>query len=641
MVGLDLLGGSFTAGLESQSGASRPPRSEISWTGVWRESPYLAQLQLGDGIATGPRPRSVRGVALSNSPWIRPAIMGSVPFGGQLGQGWTVEAYRGGRLIGYDSVNALGRFSFDVPIEYGENPVDFVAYGPFGEMREFNQTYRLRPSGIRAGHLEYGLSLGACRTERCEANGNLDLRYGLSTRWTLRAGMDRFWRDSLGALTHPYAGVVGTITNSLQVEAEAIANAALRGIVRFEPSINFQLQAEVNRFARGVEAPILTPEGRLGQVTLSAFWRPTHGSGANYVEASVDRIAAVSGDLLSTRLGGSYQKSNVRVLPAIRVQRQVSALGPTASQTFVGFNSIVLPQPSLGPLLGRFTARTTFELQTGVGASSASAFLGLPLSRWFRVEAGATWFRGGRGAGFQMLGALELPTVRSYTTVTAGAGGQPLATQFVSGSAIYNPARHGVDFSGTAARARGGLTGRVFLDANANGVFDRGEEPLAGVRVIVGQVFATSDSSGTYHAWDVLPYEPTMVTVDSTTLASPLWVPAYAVAQVEPSPNRYRQFDVPVLPGGVLEGRVLMPGGAAAQGGLVLVLSHPASGERRVVTTFGDGSFYAMGLRPGDWEIAVDPRTLGALQLAADAVRFHLDPDPDGDSVDGVTIPLR
>ncbi|HEX5634659.1 MAG TPA: hypothetical protein VFX50_15560, partial [Gemmatimonadales bacterium] len=238
-------------------------------------------------------------------------------------------------------------------------------------------------------------------------------------------------------------------------------------------------------------------------------------------------------------------------------------------------------------------------------------------------------------------GALELPTVRSYTTVTAGAGARPLATQYVSGSAIYNPSRHGVDFSGTSARARGGLTGRVFLDANANGTFDRGEEPLAGVRVIVGQVFATSDSSGTYHAWDVLPYEPSMVTVDSTTLASPLWVPAYAVAQVEPSPNRYRQFDVPVLPGGVLEGRVLMPGGAAAQGGLVLVLSHPASGERRVITTFGDGSFYAMGLRPGDWELAVDPRTLGVLQLAADAVRFHLEPDPDGDSVDGVTISLR
>ncbi|HEX5633956.1 MAG TPA: hypothetical protein VFX50_12045, partial [Gemmatimonadales bacterium] len=402
MVGLDLLGGSFTAGLESQSGASRPPRSEISWTGVWRESPYLAQLQLGDGIATGPRPRSVRGVALSNSPWIRPAIMGSVPFGGQLGQGWTVEAYRGGRLIGYDSVNALGRFSFDVPIEYGENPVDFVAYGPFGEMREFNQTYRLRPSGIRANRLEYGLSLGACRTERCDANGNLDLRYGLSTRWTLRAGMDRFWRDSLDALTHPYAGVVGTVTNSLQVEAEAIANAALRGIVRFEPSINFQLQAEVNRFARGVEAPILTPAGRLSQVTLSAFWRPTQGSGANYVEASVDRIAAVSGDLLSTRLGGSYQRSNVRVLPAIRVQRQVSGLGPTSTQTYLGFNSLMLPQPSLGPLLGRFTARTSLELLAGTGVSSASAFLGLPLSRWFRVEAGATWFRGGRGAGVQM-----------------------------------------------------------------------------------------------------------------------------------------------------------------------------------------------------------------------------------------------
>ena len=37
-----------------------------------------------------------------------------------------LEAYRGGRLISFDSVNALGQFSLDVPIQYGENPVDFI-----------------------------------------------------------------------------------------------------------------------------------------------------------------------------------------------------------------------------------------------------------------------------------------------------------------------------------------------------------------------------------------------------------------------------------------------------------------------------------------------------------------------------------
>jgi len=163
ILGLDVMGGSLALGLESQSGLATTPRTLASWTGVWLQNPWLSQLRLGDAFATGPRGRSLRGFSATNSPYLRPSIIGSVPFDGQLGAGWTVEAYRGGRLIGFDSVNALGRFSFDVPVQYGEYPVDFVAYGPFGEVRTFNQAYRVRPMSIPAGRFEYGLSFGACR----------------------------------------------------------------------------------------------------------------------------------------------------------------------------------------------------------------------------------------------------------------------------------------------------------------------------------------------------------------------------------------------------------------------------------------------------------------------------------------------
>ncbi|HWA16564.1 MAG TPA: hypothetical protein VG817_09025, partial [Gemmatimonadales bacterium] len=166
-LGLDVFGGSFGFALQSQDGADRAPRADASWTSVWRDNAYLSQLQLGDGISTGPRSRTLRGFAITNSPYSRPSTLGILPFGGNLGPGWTVEAYRGGRLVGFDSVNALGNFSFDLPVQYGENPVDFVAYGPFGEIREFNRTYRARTDGISPGRLEYGLSAGGCRTTRC------------------------------------------------------------------------------------------------------------------------------------------------------------------------------------------------------------------------------------------------------------------------------------------------------------------------------------------------------------------------------------------------------------------------------------------------------------------------------------------
>ena len=137
--------------------------------------------------------------------------------------GWQVEAYRGGRLIAFDSADALGRYSIDAPIAYGENPVEFVAYGPFGEVRRFSRTHRVDGTRIPARQLEYGVSVGACRTDRCDATANADLRYGLSTRWTARAGVDQFWRgDSLPSLFHPYAGIAGMLGNSVGVEAEVV-----------------------------------------------------------------------------------------------------------------------------------------------------------------------------------------------------------------------------------------------------------------------------------------------------------------------------------------------------------------------------------------------------------------------------------
>jgi hypothetical protein len=126
-------------------------------------------------------------------------------------------------------------------------------------------------------------------------------------------------------------------------------------------------------------------------------------------------------------------------------------------------------------------------------------------------------------------------------------------------------------------------------------------------------------------------------------------VPAFAAASIEPSPNRYRRLDLPVLPGGVVEGKVVWTDRRAdgqtdserTTAGVVLVFRHPLSGEQRVITTFGDGGFYLMGLRPGQWEVTVDKRCLGALQASAEVGRFTIQPDSQGDSVDGLVLQLH
>ena len=642
-LGLNLMGGS----LEGRLASSGPPRDgavrfDASWAGVWRKSRYVTQLRLGDGLSTGPRPRSVRGFSLSNAPFLRSSMFGDIGFQGALGPGWEIEAYRGGRLIALDSADAMGRFSMDLPVEYGENAMDFVAYGPFGEIRRFNHNYRVSTDVIPGRRLEYGLTVGGCRTTECQANANLDLRYGLTPRWTVRGGVDRFWRDSLPGLSHPYVGVGGTLGNAWGVEVEAVAKAVVRGALRYEPSQDLRLSTEYHDFAANTPMPLLTPAGRRTQWTTEALARPFNNRDDVYLEASLDRITADNGSTASGRLGLSLYASRFRLAPAVRHVRYADPAGLTTAHSFASLNTFSLPFPELGPLLGQISTRTNWEVDGGGRVALAGGYLSRELGQHLNAEAGVTWTRD-LGTMLTVFLSTQLPTVRATTSLSATSRGDPVVSQFVQGSVLYDPARRQVSFASGPSLERAGISGRVFLDGNGDGRWQPGEQAVAGVRVRAGFVTTLSDSSGRYRIWDLPAFEPVLVAVDTATLASPLWIPAYGSMSVETGPNRFRSVDIPIVPGGVIEGRVVrqtLDSTVAIPGARLLLRRHGSSQTARLVT-FSDGGFYLIGVKPGEYELSVEPSVLSRLGLSARPIAFSVPSDPDGTTVDGLELRLQ
>lgn len=642
-LGLNLLGGS----LEGRVASAGPPRSgdvrvDASWAGVWRKGRYVTQLRVGDGLSTGPRPRSVRGFSMSNAPFLRSSLFGDIGFQGALGPGWEIEAYRGGRLIALDSADAIGRFSMDLPVEYGENAMDFVAYGPFGEIRRFNQNYRVTDDVIPERRLEYGVALGGCRTVECRGNANLDVRYGLSRRWTVRGGLDHFWRDSLPGLFHPYIGFGGALANAWAVEVEGVASAVLRGALRFEPSQDLRLSTEYHDFASHTVAPILTPAGRRTQWTTFMLARPLKSRDDLYLEGTLDRITAANGVTTSGRLGLSLYASRFQLAPAVRHVRYSDPTGLRTIESFVSLNTFSLPFPELGPVLGQVTTRTNWEIDAGGRMALAGGYLSRAIASHLHMEAGATWTRG-LGTTLSLLLSTQLPTIRSTTSVTAPSTGDPLVSQFIQGSVLYDPARRQVSLAAGPSLERAGISGRVFLDTNGDGKWQSGEQTIGGVRVRAGFVTALSDSSGQYRIWDLPAFEPVLVAVDSTTLESPLWIPAYGSMSVETGPNRFRRVDIPIVPGGVIEGRVArrtMDSTVAVAGARLLLRRHGSSQTAHLVT-FSDGGFYLIGVKPGEYELSVDPLLLERLGLSAWPVAFSVPASPDGATVDGLELRLE
>jgi hypothetical protein len=60
-----------------------------------------------------------------------------------------------------------------------------------------------------------------------------------------------------------------------------------------------------------------------------------------------------------------------------------------------------------------------------------------------------------------------------------------------------------------------------------------------------------------------------------------------------------------------------------------------------MLTTFSDGSFYSMGIRPGEWSLAVDSECLKLLESGAEPIGFTIRADDQGDSVSGLELTLR
>lgn len=621
-LGADVGGGSLEMLAQSVGPAAEGRvHLDASWTGVWREHRWLKQLRLGDVISSGPRARALRGVMLTNAPFVRPSLVGSLRYAGSLEPGWLVEAYRGGELVAFDSADQGGGFAMDLPVRYGENPVDFVAYGPFGEIREFNRTYRVLAELLPAGRLEYGVSGGECRLPACAATANLDVRFGASRRWTVQGGVDQFWRDSLPDRLHPYVVVAATPSNAWAAQADVVARGFARGVLRYEPSVDARVEGEYAHFVRD-SVSVLAAPGRRSQWALTGFLRPTSRHGFFFFEGRVERIVSDAGAVTRARLGASLQTAEMRLLPYVRTE----AGGD--DRTFVGLGTFLLPRQRWGAFLSQVLFRTTTEVERRAGLVEWSAFAARPLTRGVRAEIGTSWQRGAAGLTYSLTITSYLSAMRAVTAVVSQPGQPVSGTQYVQGSLLWDRQAHRLGVAPGPSLERSGLSGHVFMDENGNGTREVGEPAVANARVLVGSLSVRSDSAGAYRIWDLVPFEPVAVSVDSLSLESPLVVPLFARTSIVPGPNRFRSLDIPIVQAGIIEGRVVR--NQTGMGGVTLFLTDLRTKSRRSLVTFNDGAFYLMGVRPGEYELTVEGQVLETLAVDAEPLRFTLVPSVTG-----------
>ncbi len=280
--------------------------------------------------------------------------------------------------------------------------------------------------------------------------------------------------------------------------------------------------------------------------------------------------------------------------------------------------------------------------------TSAAVVLARNVGRWFRVEAGTRWERAFPGPVFTFSLVSQLDVLRSTSVVTAQpVTGEARLDQSVGGSVVWSRGAGAPVFSSEPSLDRGGVGGRVFLDLNGDTRRQADEPSAPGTRLLVGSRWVTADDEGRYQVWGVPPWEEILISVDTTSLASPWWTPGYPASAVTPTPSLVRSVDVPIVIGGVIEGNLLLEGPSSQplERPLPIVLVELGRGTRTIVESFSDGSFYRMGLPPGRYEATVEDAVLNRLGLKAKPIHFELRPsrsagDP-GPTVSGLRLVLQ
>lgn len=587
-------------------------RIDATYQRVFHDLSWLTQMRLGDGFATGPRYRSLRGFSFTNAPFVRRSFFGMDAFAGRVGPGWDVELRQSGGTVDVSRADEQGAFALDIPLRYGENAIQVVAFGPHGEVVTTERLVLLGQDRLSAGTFEWGLSGGACRDSRCDFTGNLDLRYGLSERWTARAGMESFTRDSLPSLAQPYVGATGSVVPSLQLSAEAVHRGFLRGGLTFAPSPRLRARVAHTAFSREVDTPVLNDGSRQGTTEADVLVRPLSGRSRWLVRASVLRQDLDFGVLSRLQASSAFRAGAANVELGIR--RETDDLGAGARWVRDFQQGSVT---TLVPLPGgyRLWARGELEFLEGTQVERMRARLAYQVTRATRLEVGGGWRRG-LGSDLSITFSADLAQLRSLTQLAAPEGSQARVTQVTQGAMHWDESVGRMGFTGRPGLERGGVSGYVFVDDNGNGIRDPDERGLDDVRVVIGGRTVRTDEDGRHHAWDLVPFEPVEVWADSASIADPFLVPTRDQVRVIVPPSSFGRVDIPLARARELVGRVVRvtPDGEVPVPYAALELVDVLTGQSRPVRAFSDGEIYEIGVKPGRYELrlsAGSPGTMG------------------------------
>lgn len=637
-LGLALAGGSLDARVFEQRQAIAGPirQRTVSWTRAWPDRRDVGQVLLGHVALPGTRPRLLQGAVLSNVPFVRPLTYGTRTVRGRTGPGWEVEITRSDGVIAFARADSAGAYEVTFPVEYGPNYHERVERSPLGEEHRTALADPVPFDRLPVGRFEYVASAGRCRFAVCEAAAGANARYGLTDRLTVEAGVDGVRAPGQRDAVQPFLALSGSPVARLNLGVDAVPRAFVRGRADLDPSAGRHLDVQFAAFDTTVVTAVAGRSFDRRRLDVNGFFVVPWTKGRTFVSGNGFTADAYRSE--RSGLSGAisvWLYGNTRALFGTRsvLLRSNDRRDLLASDQFTMEGAA-----DFAPAAWRgayWRAAIVRDRARGIADLSVALTHAFGRSLQFTAELG--WQRG-VGTRFALNAASLAGGVRTFLNTRWDDAVGSTGESGVEGTLIADPSVGRLGLWTGRAVGQGGVAGFAFIDVNANGVRDPGEAGVEGVRLAIGSRLARTDGRGQYRVWDLPPFSRVRVEVDTSSLVGALLMPRFSVIEAAPTPNTYRELDIPLVPVSDARGDVTLDGAPIAN--VRLLVRGVATRRQRVVRTFSDGLFEVTGLLPDRYEVFVDAGDLTRLAADAAAVGFIVRALPDGDRVEDIRVRL-
>ena len=663
--GLEFMGGDFQgtlSGFKSDS-AERQTLSSARWRYVFKQglnetgNPAISDIQVGQVGLGGPSGGRIVGLSLSNTPIIPRRVLDVFVIDGFTEKDAEVELLIAGQLVDFVRADEIGYYRFKTPLSYGTVRVSIRIYTPKGEVimedRQLQIPFTFVPKGFVDYNLQAGLPEIANEGIQKGIAGHANVAYGLTNNLTLRVGAYRSADTLQKQGINPYGSA------SLRIMDQYLLNVdVLPGIMnRFNFGVNYSnntaLFVQYSDYTSSLAAKTLakTP---LRDVSINYFFPFTLGKRTYGVRASAEQVWRRNQTNLrmqfdfNAKIGPIVTRLNYREELVDLVDRDlIRQRLATATLTYM-----VPRTPSIPVLMRGMFLRA--QLRHDMQRFDAEALGSLQFSQtvWKTGRININYDRDilNRANIFSVGLLFDFRRFRSATQATVRANPVVVTnelTQNFSGSLGGDLKKRFLVATNRDQVGRAGVKIRMFLDENANSLYEKGEPLIQATNILLDQsatMFTGSDSS--LLITQLQSYWKYRATLDVNALPDATLAPLKPKFTFVTDPNRYKHIDLPLYRTGTIEGVVLNSrnGAMAPQPGLRLHITRVGTDdEPKTIRTYSDGSFYTHGLVPGDYYVLVDSLQLAFMRRlqGPDTLRFTIKTMPEGDFLEGLEIRLR